>query len=321
MTPTLRSRRGPAALALAAMTTLLAVAPAAQARPARCRASDLSVRLGRTHAGAGQRFATLIVRNRTHATCRTYGYVGMRLRDRGGKPLPTDVVRVRHDAVGHVRLQPGDHAFARLRWGAVPGEGEPVSADCEPTPARVEVTPPDDTDQDLARWRDGPVCEYGRIEAEPLHDRRRIRAHASASWPRLRRGDRGFDVRVVQLLLDAHGRRLAIDGIYGPGTAGAIRQFQSGHHLRDDGVVGPRTWRQLIVRLRRGDRGDAVRAAQIRLRENEEYHGPIDGIFGGGTVDAVRSFQRHERLRADGVVGPHTWQSLLTHGRDREHAG
>ena len=307
------------AAAAAGAATLLAAAPPAHARPRRCRADDLTARLGRTDAGAGQRFATLSLRNRAASTCRTYGYVGMRLRGQDGAKLPTNVVRVRHATAREVYLQPGDRAFTRLRWGAIAGSGETTSGPCEPTPARLEVTPPDDTHQLHTAWRAGPVCQHGRIETEPLRDSSPAGSGAASSgWPIVRRGDRGAEVRAVQRLLDAHGRRLAVDGIDGPGTTGAVRTFQSARDLATDGVVGPRTWDGLVVTVSRGSRGDAVLAAQRRLRLNDEDAGRLDGVFGPRTARAVRSFQRHEGLHVDGIAGPRTWRSLLTHGTDRE---
>lgn len=62
--------------------------------------------------------------------------------------------------------------------------------------------------------------------------------------------------------------------------------------------------------LRRGDRGDAVKALQERLQALSYYRGALDGIFGGGTEIAVMDFQRDAKLKIDGVVGPITSAKL-----------
>jgi peptidoglycan hydrolase-like protein with peptidoglycan-binding domain len=65
----------------------------------------------------------------------------------------------------------------------------------------------------------------------------------------LREGKKGVEVRELQLLLDQNaGVKLPLDGdgIFGPLTARAARQFQSAHPpLEVDGIVGPKTWEAL----------------------------------------------------------------------------
>jgi peptidoglycan hydrolase-like protein with peptidoglycan-binding domain len=57
----------------------------------------------------------------------------------------------------------------------------------------------------------------------------------------------GPDVRAVQEILEALGfYRGDIDGIYGPGTADAVRRFQAAHGLTPDGIVGPNTYDKLM---------------------------------------------------------------------------
>jgi hypothetical protein len=56
--------------------------------------------------------------------------------------------------------------------------------------------------------------------------------------------------------------------------------------------------------LKKGSRGDAVRALQRRLGI------PADGIFGRATRAAVRRFQRRHGLVVDGIVGPATRRAL-----------
>lgn len=64
--------------------------------------------------------------------------------------------------------------------------------------------------------------------------------------------------------------------------------------------------------LRLGSRGSAVVDLQNRLRAAGFNPGPSDGIFGNGTLAAVKAFQRSRGLSADGVVGPNTWGKLNT---------
>jgi len=57
----------------------------------------------------------------------------------------------------------------------------------------------------------------------------------------LRRGSRGEDVLALQRDLATLGYALDADGAYGPGTAEAVRRFQSDHGLTADGIAGPLT--------------------------------------------------------------------------------
>ncbi len=61
--------------------------------------------------------------------------------------------------------------------------------------------------------------------------------------------------------------------------------------------------------LRIGARGTAVRELQTRLRAAGQ-NVTVDGVFGPGTLNSVRAFQRKNGLSADGVVGPATWGKL-----------
>lgn len=57
----------------------------------------------------------------------------------------------------------------------------------------------------------------------------------------IKRNDRGSRVKVVQHLL-----HLLPDGIFGPLTEEAVRDFQRDHRLEPDGIVGVKTWQQLL---------------------------------------------------------------------------
>lgn len=60
-------------------------------------------------------------------------------------------------------------------------------------------------------------------------------------------GSQGDEVSRIQKKLKALGFYLGpVDGIFGGGTYGAVKAFQSSKDLLADGVVGPRTWKGLF---------------------------------------------------------------------------
>ena len=66
--------------------------------------------------------------------------------------------------------------------------------------------------------------------------------------------------------------------------------------------------------LKRGDVSGAVLSVQVLLIYKWAVScGPdgADGDFGPNTETAVKAFQRHYGLEADGVVGPLTWRKLI----------
>jgi peptidoglycan hydrolase-like protein with peptidoglycan-binding domain len=144
-------------------------------------------------------------------------------------------------------------------------------------------------------------------------------AQALQPWPVLRQGANStwpkVTVRSLQYLLNARGAKLAVDGIFGAKTKAAVAAFQRAHHLPADGVTGPKTWGALIVTVKLGSTGSAVRAVQDQANFRNLRNGHslnVDGIFGPRTQSWVRGFQQAEGFKADGIVGPLTWQALVT---------
>jgi peptidoglycan hydrolase-like protein with peptidoglycan-binding domain len=141
-------------------------------------------------------------------------------------------------------------------------------------------------------------------------------------WPHVRRGDQGHPVRTLQDLLRARGHTVAVDGSFGPLTEGAVGAFQQQEGLAIDGVVGPHTWRALNITVRRGSTGDAVRGVQEEFQFRNLSGDPslglaVDGRFGPLTEAAVRGFQEAlhtdiPSVAVDGIVGPVTWQGLVS---------
>jgi len=69
--------------------------------------------------------------------------------------------------------------------------------------------------------------------------------------PMLAYGSQGSWVKTLQQRLntlgfrDSRGNVLPVDGIFGPNTEYAVKQFQAKHALTADGIVGPKTWSAL----------------------------------------------------------------------------
>ena len=71
-------------------------------------------------------------------------------------------------------------------------------------------------------------------------------------------------------------------------------------------------------RLKKGSKGAAVKTLQTELKNQGYYTGKIDGIYGKGTVNAVKAFQRKNGLKEDGIAGPLTQAKLYAGARTAE---
>jgi peptidoglycan hydrolase-like protein with peptidoglycan-binding domain len=64
----------------------------------------------------------------------------------------------------------------------------------------------------------------------------------------IREGSNGQAVRAAQTLLrNKFGYSIDVDGVFGPQTDTATRDFQSDHGLIVDGIIGPQTWQALVA--------------------------------------------------------------------------
>ncbi len=139
--------------------------------------------------------------------------------------------------------------------------------------------------------------------------------------------------------------KLTVDGVFGSRMAATVRAFQKQFNLTADGVVGRQTWYKISyiyvsvkdlaeltsegetssgtlsdgtwggTTLRTGSTGSAVEQLQFWLNTLAQYESAIpsvtvDGVFGSGTANAVRAFQRKYGLTVDGVVGRTTWTEV-----------
>ena len=155
----------------------------------------------------------------------------------------------------------------------------------------------------------------------------------------LKQGSTGSEVEQVQFWLSTLAQyessipSVTVDGVYGSGTAAAVRAFQRLYGLTVDGIVGRTTWTELYAQfrsiqsdngnpnaypgtaLRQGSSGQNVRLVQFWLKIARTVYSSlnnvtVDGIFGSSTAAAVRRFQTYFGLTSDGVVGRTTWNKL-----------
>ena len=146
--------------------------------------------------------------------------------------------------------------------------------------------------------------------------------HATSSPPTISVGATGPTVswlqyRLVRRTLSDNSQ---IDGIFGPVTKAAVEEFQHDAHLAVDGIVGPDTWGALggdgpkPPTLAQGFHGPVVEKLQSALNAGRGDFAPnsnpvlgLDGVYGPHTATAVKGAQRLDGIPADGVVGLQTW--------------
>lgn len=171
----------------------------------------------------------------------------------------------------------------------------------------------------------------------------------SAPAVTLREGDTGRDVELIQRKLNRISTNFPgipkiypADGFFDRSTTDAVRKFQEVFNLDPDGLVGRATWNQIqfiynavkklytvnseglrvtdvttryTENLSEGSSGDGVLTIQyylayISLFVQTVTEPTVDGDFGPGTTNAVRSFQRTYGLPETGVVDRATWDRI-----------
>jgi peptidoglycan hydrolase-like protein with peptidoglycan-binding domain len=129
-------------------------------------------------------------------------------------------------------------------------------------------------------------------------------------------GDTGEDVKLQRVF--ARTKVLGpddVDGVFGPKTDHAVREFQQSNGLVADGVVGPITWshlpayREASPTLQLGSLGPVVAMLQGVLQTGFGYAGAIDGIFGPATDAVVRQYQTSSSLPVTGIMDERTWMA------------
>lgn len=92
-----------------------------------------------------------------------------------------------------------------------------------------------------------PYIEYVK-EQKPVDNTPKPAANP-VGMRTMRRGDKGEDVRALQILLagrGCNGKMHTPDGAFGPNTEGAVKLYQEKVGLTVDGIAGPNTWGKLL---------------------------------------------------------------------------
>ena len=166
-------------------------------------------------------------------------------------------------------------------------------------------------------------------------------APTSSNWKTLREGMSGSEVKQLQENLIQLGYLSGKpDGKYGADTTAAVKAFQKANKLTADGVAGPTTQKAIYSGtskaaptaaptatpkpesknttsttkitgiLRRGSTGSSVTALQQKLIDLGFLSGKADGVYGSKTAEAVKAFQKANKLTADGIAGSKTIAKL-----------
>jgi peptidoglycan hydrolase-like protein with peptidoglycan-binding domain len=156
-------------------------------------------------------------------------------------------------------------------------------------------------------------------------DRDICRGKGESMPPTIQQGSTGNAVGEAQyllvrfLILDS----IQVDGVFGPATKKAVKEFQQEEGLTVDGIVGPATWGAMLAvfsippTLHQGSTGPVVRRLQRVLNRGRSEYDPggsviaVDGVYGPHTKTAVEAFQKWGHVPQDGIVGLQTWAVSL----------
>ena len=150
----------------------------------------------------------------------------------------------------------------------------------------------------------------------------------------LEKGDKGDAVKKLQERLKELGYfNNTCSGTYATTTVNAVKAFQKNNGLTADGIAGKATQNKLYATsaknvdgktlaqaekeaakanetLEKGDKGDAVKKLQERLKELGYFKNTCNGTYAASTVNAVKAFQKNNGLTQDGIAGKATQNKL-----------
>ena len=151
-----------------------------------------------------------------------------------------------------------------------------------------------------------------------------------ASFTRLKLGDTGWKVRVLQSRLHQLGLHSeVVTSRFDARTRDGVRTFQSRRKRATTGVVDRNTWDKLVAKttdpttealhniytpgpaiLKARDQGLPVRRLQARLKQAKSYAGDVTGVFDELTVASVTDFQTRRKIPVTGEVDRRTLDRL-----------
>ena len=136
-------------------------------------------------------------------------------------------------------------------------------------------------------------------------------------------------VQLVQQRLRQTGAYTgAVDGVWGADSQAALERFQQTNGLQVTGQLNQATIATLgvpadqlvmaswpTIQLTQPIVGSAlpsasVQAIQTRLRDLNYYRGPLDGLWGANTQQAIERFQEGRGLQPNGQLNPMTVAAL-----------
>lgn len=151
-------------------------------------------------------------------------------------------------------------------------------------------------------------------------------------------GDKGEHVEKLQRALQLQKCYTdVVDGSFGKLTQDALKTYQKKYNLTVTGEYDYKTSMKLFGKVAetsaandpqmsgiskisqiktpkttaKGDRGLHVKSLQQALKLKGFYKAAIDSSYGDKTIDAVTSFQKRNRLTADGIAGNSTIKKLF----------
>ncbi len=170
--------------------------------------------------------------------------------------------------------------------------------------------------------------DYDEVYEDPTKAPSPTSSSSSSGYQTLSTGMTGTAVKNLQSALKELGYYTgSVDGVYGSGTATAVKRFQKMYGKNQTGVATAALQKKLFsgdaVRysptatptpqptqapssdypmLSYGDSGTAVKNLQNRLKKLGYYTGTVDGNYGSGTVNAVKRFQKALGWEATGIA-------------------